>query len=127
MIYASIPRKPTLCLDFDGVIHSYTSGWEGATKISDPPTTGALAFLLQAVRFFDVCIFSSRSNAPGGIDAMKRYCVENFGQDLTNQLQFPREKPSASVSLDDRGLNFAGVWPSLETLLNFKSWTELVA
>ena len=27
--------KPILCLDFDGVLHSYTSGWRGA-RIPDP-------------------------------------------------------------------------------------------
>ena len=29
-------RKPILCLDFDGVIHSYISGWKGADVIPDP-------------------------------------------------------------------------------------------
>ncbi len=29
--------KQTVVFDFDGVIHSYTSGWKGATVIPDPP------------------------------------------------------------------------------------------
>jgi hypothetical protein len=33
-------RKPILCLDFDGVLHSYTSGWKGAAVIPDPPVPG---------------------------------------------------------------------------------------
>ena len=40
--------KPILCLDFDGVIHSYTSGWKGARIILDPPVPGALDFILAA-------------------------------------------------------------------------------
>ena len=65
--------KPILCLDFDGVIHSYTSGWQGASKISDPPVPGALEFLVKALDHFDVCIFSSRSHQWGGRRAMKRW------------------------------------------------------
>ena len=32
--------KKTVVFDFDGVIHSYTSGWKGATVIPDPPVEG---------------------------------------------------------------------------------------
>lgn len=32
--------KQTVVFDFDGVIHSYTSGWKGATVIPDPPVPG---------------------------------------------------------------------------------------
>ena len=63
--------RPTLCLDFDGVLHSYTSGWQGADVVSDPPTEGAMEFLSRAVRHFDVAIYSSRSHQPNGILAMQ--------------------------------------------------------
>ena len=60
----------TLCLDFDGVIHGYQSGWKGATVIPDPPVKGALQFILDAVEHFTVAIHSSRSGQDGGIQAM---------------------------------------------------------
>lgn len=70
--------KPILCLDFDGVIHSYSSGWKGASVIPDPPVPGALEFILEAVDQFDVQIFSSRSHQWGGKRAMKNWLRQAF-------------------------------------------------
>lgn len=53
--------KPTLCLDFDGVLHSYSSGWKGADIIPDPPVAGAADFIIEAQQHFIVAVYSSRS------------------------------------------------------------------
>lgn len=60
----STEQKPILCLDFDGVIHSYSSGWQGAACVTDPPVDGSLEFLSNAILRFKVAIFSSRSKSP---------------------------------------------------------------
>lgn len=66
-------RRKTICLDFDGVMHSYSSGWKGARNIPDPPVPGALEWLCKALARFDVAIYSSRSHQFGGRRAMKRW------------------------------------------------------
>lgn len=124
--------KPTLCLDFDGVIHSYSSGWKGADVIPDPPVDGAIAFMLGALNHFTVVIFSSRSHQPGGIGAMKSWLREHAGQTWyespagpgLEDVQFATEKPAAMISIDDRCLTFDGTWPAIETLKGFKPWNK---
>lgn len=125
--------KPILCLDFDGVIHSYKSGWQGADKIPDYPVPGALAFMLEAIDHFTVVIYSSRSHQDGGIEAMKRWLYNRaryeFGsvdttETLLANIGFPTHKPSAFVTIDDRAITFTGEWPSIETLQNFKPWNK---
>jgi hypothetical protein len=129
--------KPILCLDFDGVIHSYTSGWKGADVIPDPPVPGALLFMYEAQEHFTVAVFSSRSNQPHGVYAMKKYIRkyaigmidEGMFHDDPNlcwldQIEWPTEKPAAFITIDDRALTFDGTWPSLETLKAFKPWNK---
>lgn len=138
--------KKILCLDFDGVIHSYISGWKGDVRtMNDPIVPGAIEFLIEAVKDFDVQIYSSRSGNPLGIQAMYNYTYENavryysqfkydtigecppeqaLAKGLMNKLSFPTHKPPAWVALDDRVLNFDGNWPSIETLKNFKPWYQ---
>ena len=120
--------KPILCLDFDGVAHSYTSGWRGASIIPDPPVPGLCKFLDEAVKHFDVRIFSSRSNQEGGLEAMEIWfstVLEEKGfENVFPQLGFPEEKPPAMVSIDDRAITFSGIWPDIETLKNFKPWNK---
>ena len=66
-------NKPILCLDFDGVIHSYTSGWKGPRTIPDDPVPGAIDFLVEALQHFRVAIYSSRSHYWFGRRAMKKW------------------------------------------------------
>jgi hypothetical protein len=125
--------KPILCLDFDGVIHSYASGWKGADVIPDPPVDGAFAFICDAFREFKISIFSSRSNQPGGLAAMQEWLRRHFldwasmAKDLhpiLDEIEWPTEKPSAFVTIDDRAIQFDGSWPSIESLRSFKPWNK---
>ena len=122
--------KPILCLDFDGVLHSYTSGWRGAGIIPDKPVPGAFEFLKEATGEFEVHIFSSRSNQEGGIKAMQtwlRIVVEETAIMLPlwlDLIKWPTEKPPAHVTIDDRAITFTGVWPAIEDLKNFKPWNK---
>jgi len=118
-------KKPILCLDFDGVCHSYTSGWKGAAVIPDPPVLGLWEFLAAACYEFEVDIFSSRSNQPGGIVAMKNWFNQHcpqWCQWILSELYFPTEKPPAFVGLDDRVVTFTGKWPEVKALREFKTW-----
>jgi hypothetical protein len=91
--------KPILCVDFDGVIHSYTSGWKGASVIPDPPVPGAMAWLLKAAKLFSVVIYSSRSRDHEGLAAMRAWFTRHARSKLPEQaealldaIQFAHEK-----------------------------------
>lgn len=117
-----------ICLDFDGVVHSYTSGWQGPRTIPDPPVDGALEFIHRAlVMGYRVAIYSSRSRYLGGRRAMRRWMKRNtwpFWWDSYKLVEFPRFKPAAFVTLDDRAITFSGTFPELEMLGSFKTWQE---
>lgn len=143
----SEPFKPLLCLDFDGVIHAYTSGWQGANIIPDGPVPGAMAFILEAQKHFRVAIYSSRSGQTGGIPAMrfrvaswlKAHLLNGAGEDFSQTpelarvwraallaLEWPTEKPPAHITIDDRAVTFEGDWSVLDPvkLLAFKPWNK---
>lgn len=126
---------PILCIDFDGVLHSYTSGWKGADKVPDPPVKDAMAFLRETIRYFTVAIYSARSSQPGGIEAMKRAITTWLTGDLDmlwpeaqhmvdTILVWPTTKPSAFLTLDDRAICFTGTFPTVVELMGFQTWQQ---
>lgn len=125
--------KPILCVDFDGVVHSYTTPWTDAATISDPPVRGALKWLWKATEWFDVQIYSSRSKTEEGITAMtlwfRDWAEKEFGEGhpmLEVPFAFPKQKPAAFLTIDDRAITFEGDWSELDPadLLNFKPWNK---
>ena len=126
-------KKPILAVDFDGVLHSYTSGWQGADVVGDPPVPEAIKFLREAVKHFTVCISSSRSREPDGIVAMREWLGrwaleqrESDDEDLAwlSEIEWPVFKPAAFLTIDDRAWRFLGWFPEPADLLDFKPWNR---
>ena len=126
--------KPILVLDFDGVIHSYTSPWLAPDHIPDPPVTGALRFMQQALEHFRVAVFSSRSHEPRGIEAMQTWLahwaneqskhLDDVDHSWLNEIEWPTVKPPAFLTIDDRAIMFTGTWPAIADLKAFKPWNK---
>lgn len=98
-------KKQTVVFDFDGVIHSYTSGWQGIDVIPDPPVHG----IKQAIRDikkagYEVVVVSSRCRSSDGIVAIMKW-LDRYGIKVDKVLI---EKPPAVVYIDDRAICFDG-------------------
>lgn len=131
-------HKKIICFDFDGVIHSYESGWQGAENIPDSPVQGAIAFLQRITHhpyseIYDVHIYSARSGQAGGIPAMKEWLLKWARrvypalnpQNLVERITFPRSKPPAFVTIDDRVIAFDGNYKLLmQAIEDFKPWNK---
>ena len=115
--------KPILCLDFDGCIHSYSSGWKGVDKIPDTPVPGVFEWIESALEYFEIHVYSSRSTSAQGRAAMYFY-IRNHAPHLAGKLFFAKEKPRAFIQIDDRCIMFDVNWSKIspKELLNFKPW-----
>jgi hypothetical protein len=125
-------HRPILCLDFDGVLHSYVSGWQGVDKANDGPVPGAVEFLRDAVDVFDVQVYGSRSKEVAGIEVMRAqiswWIIDDLGPEegsrVFRALSFPENKPPCFLSLDDRCVEFRGIFPDAKSLLAFRPWNK---
>ena len=132
-----IIRKPILCVDFDGVIHSYERGWQDGS-IYGVVVPGFFEWLEQARYFFKVVIYSSRSKTDQGIIAMSEWLHRERNKWIANggrrnpidrlEIEFAHEKPAAFLTIDDRAICFKGEWDaselSMDALLGFKPWNN---
>lgn len=117
--------KPLLSLDFDGVIHLYSTGWTAIDNVADAPTPGAFQFIREALDYFEVAIFSVRTGHPGGLEAIQKWFADNgLEPEYRERLQFPVAKPPAYLVIDDRALLFTGNFPDPSRLLGFRTWVK---
>ena len=95
-------------LDFDGVVHSYTSGWKGADIIPDPPVKGVKWAIdqLRRVTKYKVIVWSTRCKTEHGREAIRKWLAkwEIKVDDIVSY------KPVCFCYVDDRAITFNGDW-----------------
>lgn len=99
-------KRKTVCLDFDGVIHSYQQGWTGEDSIPDPPINGVDRAIERLRTHFNVVVNSSRCRSESGRQAIQRW-LHQHGIEVDNVCE---HKPPAHVYIDDRAVRFTGDW-----------------
>ena len=114
--------KQAVVFDFDGVIHSYTSGWIGPDVIPDPPVPGikeAIAEIRAAG--YMVFVVSARCRHPLGMVAIDEY-LKRHGIEVDDICM---EKPPAVAYIDDRAICFDGNPATLlGKIQTFKPWNK---
>jgi hypothetical protein len=112
-----------VCIDFDGVINSYSSGYKPGddTFLPDPPTEGAKEFLEKClVCFQEVFIVSSRCQTLSGVLAMGNWMKKYDMPDIPiTYVKYPAE-----VYIDDRGWRFEGHFPDPEMFIELGTWVK---
>jgi hypothetical protein len=127
--------RPTICVDFDGVIHSYGKGWQGGV-IYGHVVPGFFEWVERVRHQVKIVIYSSRSKTPEGVTAMALWLHERRNEWIKAggerhpteplSLEFAHEKPAAWLTIDDRAIQFTGDWNDPEltagAILRFKPW-----
>jgi hypothetical protein len=110
--------RRTICLDFDGTIHAYRTGWCGPTVIPDEPTHGAREAIAQLRESYRVVIHSARCRTAEGRQAIEAW-LSRHGIQVD---ELCAHKPPAVLYVDDRALPFRGDW--LQTLADIRNWRK---
>lgn len=114
--------KKTVVFDFDGVIHSYKSGWQGENIIPDSPVDG-IKEAIEKIRKagYEVIVVSTRCACYEGKVAILEW-LKKYGIVVDDVCT---EKPPAICYIDDRAICFDG---NAKTLLgkiqSFKPWNK---
>lgn len=128
--------QPTICIDFDGVIHSYENGWQNGT-IYGTVVPGFFEWTERVQHAFKLVVYSSRSKDPEMLGAMKAwlYAQQNIwmgqhwmGKEIPVMFEFAHEKPAAWLTIDDRAIRFTGNWEapelSADAMRAFRPWNS---
>lgn len=109
-----------VCIDFDGVIHPYTEGWQGLKPTEEKPVPGIVEELRQLrAEGYHLIVFTTRALTPIGIRLVEGWLdVNSVPYD-----EVSATKVGAMAYIDDRAVCFQGRARGLaERVINFKPW-----
>lgn len=119
-------KRYTVCVDFDGVLHSYVTPWQAAHICPDPPVEGAIEWLNEIIEEFDVVVHTTRGDQPGGNAAVNIWLKEHGYRGP--YLKVTSQKVPALVYIDDRGWRFDGTnFPTADEIHRARPWNKIEA
>ena len=114
--------KKTVIFDFDGVIHSYVSGWQGVDKAIDPPITETIEAIKQLRGDgYEVIVVSTRCDCLDGMETIHKY-LDKYGIIVDG---VSATKPPAIVSVDDRCICFVPGMDVVSAVKDFCPWRDI--
>jgi hypothetical protein len=118
--------KKRILVDFDGTLHSYTTEWEAAHIIPDPPVPGAIDFLRQLHSAgYEIAIFTTRAESINAKFAILDWLEKNgLERGIVNRLQVTDVKGRHHVLIDDRAIPFRGTFPTADEIAAFLPWNR---
>lgn len=124
-------ERYTIAVDFDGVLHSYSSPWVDEHTIPDPPVPGAIKWLNGIANHFNVVIFTTRGRTwRGRLSVLKwlwSHGASSPDAETWSDLPFKvtNKKPPALVYLDDRAIRFDGNnFPTAQQIHAARPWNR---
>lgn len=98
-LYGRETMQRAICVDFDGVLHKYTSGWQGDDIVADPPVDGAVEACHALVEAgWKLYVLSSRTN----LEPVAAWLLLHGFPSMI----LTRVKPIAICYVDDRAVRF---------------------
>lgn len=125
-------KRHTVSVDFDGVLHAYTTPWIAPHVIPDPPVEGAIEWLFKVIQHFDVQILTTRARTFRGRWAIRSWLRKHAGLNLyydspagpgLERVKITAVKHPALIYIDDRAYRFDGKnWPSRTRINLARPW-----
>ena len=96
----------TIAVDFDGVIHKYSKGWQKG-EIYDPPIKGAFIGIIRLHQLgYEIVVFTARDD----LDPVREWFWSEYDKAFPNSPHIPIRitniKPPALWYIDDRAIMF---------------------
>lgn len=108
-LYGKETMQRALCIDFDGVLHAYTSGWKGHSVVADKPVAGAVEACYALVEAgWRLYVLTSRQELRPVVSWLHFYGFP--------PMLLTRVKPIAVAYIDDRAVRFDDNWPSIRKM-----------
>lgn len=111
-----VKSRGTVAVDFDGVVHAYSRGWEDGS-IYDGPKPEAIASLRELMRLYAVFVHTSRNPrqvarwlTAYGFECVTRYPRRRTFWTTGGVLLVTNRKLPAVAYIDDRAIRFTD-WP----------------